>query len=749
MRLRPTISVLTTAALLVGSALLGVAAAPTASAATPSYQVTFVARVCPTYGDIMANRARNNIQESLRDLGKDTVYTSGQPISPALEATNDPSCDPLDDWQFALGTGYTGKTPATQYLSTVTNPYAQTIKVLPSTPELDAKGQDTGRVLQDAVTVTLTAQQAQLAQQSNRLWTQGGTKTDPLLQSVFGNDYGFGALRCAIDNLNGDNVEWIGYPAGSTHVFCYYYAVKPPPSAGTIVVRKQLEAGSNGPADFRYVGNISYTTTNDFTLTPRDDATPASASFVRAAGDAWDFEEQPTVGYDFVSLACSQTTAPVTGPVSTWVITGQKAVVHVGDGATVTCTYVNRDTPKTTGDLSISKVTYGGVGTFPVRITDPLSATTNLTATTTEDGVPDLVGATTAGATGTWAVRETLPAPTPLGRWDATSVQCNGAAVPFSTSSAGGGATFVTASRTINAGETVDCLLGNTFTPGGELQLAKTSEDGAGTFVFPVVRADQFTGDSVPGDAFTIYEATTAAAGDTAVGTALAGRQDLVDLPVDAGDASTYYVSELSPDQTASATWLPTAVSCRNISNGAVVPITVYPQQRLIKVTLTSAHPQVRCTATNTLTPVATLAVSKQIEGAKAGLQDAVRIAVLCTDGTAGELALPAGARGTTTMQTPLVVRTPGTCTVTETATGDNASAPLTETTHAVNGGAATSGTAVSVTVASGSTNTAAFIDVYGGLAPSGASPATPAYALLGVVLILLGTVAYAAGRAH
>ena len=123
MRLRPAVSVITTATLLAGSALLGVAAAPAASAATPTYQVTFVSRVCPTYGDIMANRARNNIQESLRDLGKDTVYTSGQPISPALEAPNNPACVPLDDWQFTLGTGYTGKTPATDYLSTVTNPF--------------------------------------------------------------------------------------------------------------------------------------------------------------------------------------------------------------------------------------------------------------------------------------------------------------------------------------------------------------------------------------------------------------------------------------------------------------------------------------------------------------------------------------------------------------------------------------------------------------------------------------------------
>ena len=215
---------------------------------TPSYQVTFVSRVCPTYGDIMANRARNNIQESLRDLGKDTVYTAGQPdlaghrgAEPARTATRS------FDWQFALGTGYTGKTPATDYLSTVTGDYGQTIRVLPTTPELDRNGNDTGRTLQAAVTVTLTDAQAQRAQQGNGCGPRAAPRPTRCSTASSARDYGFGALRCAIDNLNGDNVEWIGFPSQSTHVFCYYYAVTPPPSAGTIVVRKQLETGTNGP----------------------------------------------------------------------------------------------------------------------------------------------------------------------------------------------------------------------------------------------------------------------------------------------------------------------------------------------------------------------------------------------------------------------------------------------------------------------------------------------------------------------
>jgi hypothetical protein len=48
---------------------------------------------------------------------------------------------------------------------------------------------------------------------------QGGTPADPILGQRYPGVYGFGALRCAIDNLNGDNVEWILFPFGVEHVF--------------------------------------------------------------------------------------------------------------------------------------------------------------------------------------------------------------------------------------------------------------------------------------------------------------------------------------------------------------------------------------------------------------------------------------------------------------------------------------------------------------------------------------------------
>ena len=67
------------------AAALGVPGAAAAQAVSP-LTVTIAARVCPTYDAISANRARNNIQESLKDLGPDTSYPAGQPIDPAHEA---------------------------------------------------------------------------------------------------------------------------------------------------------------------------------------------------------------------------------------------------------------------------------------------------------------------------------------------------------------------------------------------------------------------------------------------------------------------------------------------------------------------------------------------------------------------------------------------------------------------------------------------------------------------------------------
>jgi hypothetical protein len=90
--------------------------------------VTLVARQCPAYTDITANRARNDIQESLRNLGADTPYRAGQPIDPAIESANQPNCSPLPDWTFTLGTGYASRAVSGPWgsLSIVKSPTTRT-----------------------------------------------------------------------------------------------------------------------------------------------------------------------------------------------------------------------------------------------------------------------------------------------------------------------------------------------------------------------------------------------------------------------------------------------------------------------------------------------------------------------------------------------------------------------------------------------------------------------------------------------
>jgi hypothetical protein len=179
--------------------------------------------VCDRYDQVMANKARNNLQESLQDLGPDSNYASADAVSVAKEqdGTPAPPCRPLTDWTFATGTSYAGRSQATEFLSTVTGLLRQDITTKASAPELDDQGRPTGRTLEGAVTVPLNSAE-QDAAAGNHLWVEGGTPSAPLNGKQ--EQYGFAALRCAQDALNGDNVETVTFPANVRHVFCYYYA---------------------------------------------------------------------------------------------------------------------------------------------------------------------------------------------------------------------------------------------------------------------------------------------------------------------------------------------------------------------------------------------------------------------------------------------------------------------------------------------------------------------------------------------
>jgi hypothetical protein len=593
------------------------------AAEASTYSVTYVARVCDDYSDIMANRARNDIQESLRDLGVDTTYTAGSPVRPAVEDAVDTqidNCRPLEDWRLTLGTGITGKTPGSLYLSTVTGAYGTSIVTQDSVPELNAAGLPTGRTVDGAVTVALTSAQADRAQRASALWVQGGTPSAPL--NGLQQEYGFGALRCGIDNLNGDNVEWIGFSGQARHTFCYYYSVQPPPESAVINVRKQLATGTSGPASFTYTGNISYNAGDEFTLTPQSSTQPASIQFIRAAGTTWDFEEEPSDG--FVPTGpptCTDTGGDGSSDIT---ITGQRVEVDPAPGATVTCTYINE--ADVTGPLTLRKVTQGDVGTFDFEVDFPTGTINEYDVTTVEQGVPELVTEQQAGPTGAYQVTETLPAGSARGTWELTSASCNGNELTVASNSFGG---------VVGLGESVDCVVENTFTPGGSLTIRKTAIGGTATFGYSVQQFDSESGDFTGDAAFAAADVTVEETPTTAVVDQSQSTLDLGALPV--GESNSFFVlNELLPPSDETGTWRTESVEC---TGNVLTDRDVLAGVALIAIT--EQAPNVVCDFVNVFVPSSRLVVTKVAEGPEGSRSAPVVVDLTCENGTEETLSLP------------------------------------------------------------------------------------------------------------
>ena len=155
-------------------------------------------------------------------------------------------------------------------LSIVTGNDTTNITTQPQVWDRDADGKQITNdpnkpPIEGATAIELTSGQLTQAVNHN-LWIQGGTQSDPVLNTTYPGGYAFGALRCATDNVNGDNVEYIQF-AGRRHVYCFAYYVKPPPPSGTIIIRKALAAGTPKlTQSFTFRGNISYTPGRDFSL---------------------------------------------------------------------------------------------------------------------------------------------------------------------------------------------------------------------------------------------------------------------------------------------------------------------------------------------------------------------------------------------------------------------------------------------------------------------------------------------------
>ena len=450
-------------------------AAPAFAQDAPDLRVTIAARSCPSYEAITANLARNDIQESLRDLGADTLYTSGQPIDPDLEAQGQPTCKPLPNWQFTLGRGYQSRAVSGTWgsLSIVTGPFPDQ----PSRPSLraaaqrqgDADGEAAGR---GATTITLTATRPS-SPGGQRALAAGRHNDGSVLDQRYPGQYGFGALRCAVDNLNGDNVEYIAFPTGATHVFCYAYYVTPPPTSGTIVVRKALDA----PADtaqhtFEFSGNLSFNADGAFTLDAAP-GQPGEQTFYRAAvppgGAPWTFTEVPQAGWSLTGLGCTSST----GTSATRVNAATGSVeVDLAGGDTVTCTYTNTLTPPAAG-LLLGKVTLGATGRTVFDVSGPTPAQT---VTTAKPGIPAFAPLLSLPP-GAYTVDET-PVPTPAGRWERRQVRCGGRIVPDADP----------LPVTLSSGAGTFCTWVNEFVPAGGIRIRKRTFGATGTAGFIIRR---------------------------------------------------------------------------------------------------------------------------------------------------------------------------------------------------------------------------------------------------------------------
>jgi hypothetical protein len=453
---------------------------PAPASADQPRMVTIAARSCPTYTDITANRARNNIMESLEDLGPDTPYgVNGVPLNvdPFIEAEVQPNCTPIENWEFTLGTGYQTRavTGVWGALSKVTGPFTPTVVTKKQVPLRDGDGHPyQGNVhIAGAETIHLTKEQSELASTSSKLWIQGGTPTLPITDP---DAYAFGALRCATDNYNGDNVEWISYPPSTTHVFCFAYYVKPAPTSGTITVVKDVTLPpETGAQNVRFTGDISYQN-GEFFLTASN-GNPGRMSFIRAAGRTWSFreDEQPLGTLTAIDCTSAEGTSTFVRDLDT-----RETTVSLGAGDDVTCTYHNRYRRPPAG-LALRKISLGGLGTFGFDIRGEGEHLTG-TATTTEPRLATRVEPSDAIAdlgAGTYEVTEDLP-PNVGGTWSLERVNC----------SPGGLVQSREATVEIDvpppSGVTPICTFYNRFVPSGAIRLHKITLDGTATTRFQV-----------------------------------------------------------------------------------------------------------------------------------------------------------------------------------------------------------------------------------------------------------------------
>lgn len=602
------------ASLLAALLVAGLAASPARAQQPPGPDrqgsdrfVTIAARWCPTYGDVAANRSRNNIQESLRDLGPDTPYQTGENVNPAKEAlAPQDACTPIPipvtppgtpgpGWRFKLGHSIDAAKDVGDWgsLSRVAGPFSpdRTITTQASVPDRDQHGDpDASKpAILGATTIELsTAEAFQAAggkDGKQQLWIQGGVQGDPVLDDVpeFANQYGFAALRCATDNVNGDNVEYIRFPSGTEHVYCFAYYVRPPPTAGTIVIKKATDP-ANADLTFNFEGTVSYNPGGKFTLNAKSNP---SATFYRAGVTSdsdptrWTAAEPQSLwpkGWALAGRECDVEGPNGTAGTSTAEtnLPGQEVSIRLVSGDTVTCTFTDNNLPPPPGKLLLSKVTAGGTGRFGFTVAredgqgDPIR-----TSATTEDqdepaevkaGLIDLKPGVS------YVITETVPR-VRGGRWVPRAATCS----TLQRTRSRRQSRSITVK--VDSGEGIACTFGNRFVPRGSIAIAKTTRGRAGTAGFVITPARA-----------TSRQYFKSATTDRDNGTAIATGDSTRRLRL-----GEYVIQETDITPEGDGRWTLLAVTC----GGRLRAF----QQGQTTVELTREHPRAACRFINGFTP--------------------------------------------------------------------------------------------------------------------------------------------------
>ncbi|GAA2589980.1 hypothetical protein GCM10010399_20110 [Dactylosporangium fulvum] len=592
---------------------------PASISASLHYLVTFVARSCDSFAGVMGNRVRDDRVESPSAPGRDNAYRDGQAVDPAVEAANSAGCAPLNGWHFSLGAGHEKK----GQLSAVTTPAVDSGATAAGVPLLDGNGQRTDTMIDGAVTLRLTDDQARAAAR-RQLWVQGGTPGDPLLSATLPG-YGFGALRCAADGRTGGNVQWLGFPSGVRHVFCYAYYVKTAAAPGMLVVRARTAKAPGYPQRFAFDASPSYTADKRISVDTTTDAT-----FVRSSGgQPATIVSRTPAGWTLTDLGCGKSGAGRS--LTTTDLPTATATVTLAPGEIVTCTFTYTP-PAAPPGLTLRLFGDNPGGAFGLAVAG-------------EGGIRQLTAAPTGDGSATAATGADLATLLP-GAYPVTVTPPPGEAALWSLTGVGCGETELkpegmTVTVVVTTGTPTDCTLRVSRRIGG-LELRSVTVGGTGAASFAVAPLKQ----GAPG--------WSGVATTTGPGVAAIARGDVPQaLPF-----GEYLVTPIPPVSTVDGSWRLSSFACDPGRSQDM------PDVGADVVPLSAGEPAAKCTATYMFESAQRLQVTLRFAGSVDGRAGAVVLDVNCADGSTGRAVLSDGDNGEAALPAPLGFLHPTKCTI-------------------------------------------------------------------------------------